>query len=282
MILCLLTFIILHVQMIPLHPNRKIVKSGKQNPLDLSCESLRRQWKKRQSFFTNDILRNLIGEEILLLVCEKAFWMRTEKKRKLNHIFLAKLIHFVYHRTHSNGAKCEPPPVQAPKKKRRQEIYAKHQQTLRYIIGDWTNEGREKNEVWKSIRIQTWKFSLWFHFFFGCFASRKIDDEQRLFSLHHTHFFSPPRRREFSWDDGRKKTRRKKIFFLFFPPHSFGFSFDAIKDHKLDCYWGFFIILFISFYMLRLNKINPASDLCMLKWRSGWEFAREANDISGS
>lgn len=73
--------------------------------------------------------------------------------------------------------------------------------------------------------------------------------------------------------ENRKEKRKFSVFFSF--SHSFSSSCDAIKDHKLDCYWGFFIILFISFYMLRLNKIKSTLQAICI-WRI--EVARKGRD----
>lgn len=102
----------------------------------------------------------------------------------------------------------------------------------------------------------SWKFFL--RLFFSCFARRKIDDKQRVFAcitrtIHSRLTPSVACSRQMT-----AETRTESFHVVFLP--SFGFRIDAIKDHKLDCYWGFFIILFMPFYMLRLNKINPTSD----------------------
>lgn len=95
------------------------------------------------------------------------------------------------------------------------------------------------------VSLPSWKFSSLFssHFFFSClcFARRIIDDKHRFRCTTHSHH----KRRIFSWDDGGNITdeNKRRIFSFLLASRFFSFPFDAIKDHKLDCYWGFFYYL---------------------------------------
>jgi hypothetical protein len=118
-----------------------------------------------------------------------------------------------------------------------------------------------------------------FLWFLSPFVSpaRRIDDKQRL--APHTHSLIPPSLDVAYSHEMTAEKQKRKFSVYFFSLIPFRLSVCAIKDHKLDCYWGFFIILFISFYMLRLNKINLASDLCVgievAVWREGKKTDRK-------
>lgn len=149
---------------------------------------------------------------------ETQFWMEKREKGKENSIIFSSpswvdifwciiaFIQMVWNVINLH-------PEKTHKKRRRQEIYAKHQQTLRYISGDGGWQQRKmKCEKFSYTNIKFSSLSFRFRFSVVSPAGKLMINSVAFALAPHTHFLTPPRRRVFSWDDGGKKSWEEKYF----------------------------------------------------------------------